>query len=255
MYKGKYQRKPEIVEAEQIQYGPVYIRNRYEGTMIGYKGDWVVTYSNGDEWIYSDEDFKARFEPVRKKYGTLTCIVGSMFSGKSTELLRQARRHEYAGKKVILFKPILDWRYAREKVFTHDGNSMQAIPIDHHKPHEIFEHLDGHDVVCIDEVQFFETLIIEVIQQLLAEGHDVIVSGLDIDRFGNPFTVTMRLMPMAENVLKLRAVCHDCGDDAWISYGHMDEEGQVAVGGDKGDYIPLCRTCYHNRLERDNGDN
>jgi thymidine kinase len=180
------------------------------------------------------------------KAGELSLIVGGMFSGKSTELQRQGRRKELAGKRVLFVKPKIDNRYTEGAISTHDGQDVKAVVIDH--VNEIIvlsQHLEL-DVVCIDEVQFFDIEILQVIEHLLRRGIDVVASGLDLDRFGEPFGAVPVLAMKAEKLTKLNAVCSSCGDDAWVSAGQFKSDSQIEVG-EKDKYTPLCRSCYYEK--------
>jgi thymidine kinase len=166
-----------------------------------------------------------------------------MFSGKSTELQRQGKRHAIAGRKVEYFKPSKDSRYSMESIETHDGNKVTA-----HRIEEAIQlvSLVGFrtNVVCIDEIQFFGKEIVPTIECFLESGIDVIVSGLDLDRFGEPFGNVPELMCKAETVVKLKAVCSECGEDAWVSVGKFKSEEQTVIG-EKTLYTPMCRDCYY----------
>lgn len=184
---------------------------------------------------------------------TLTVIAGGMFAEKTTELQRRGRRLTRAGKRVAYFKPEMDTRYSENEIVTHDGLKVAAINISHKRPIDIFvfNYLQ-YDVYLIDEIQFFELNIIGVIESLLQEGKTVIVAGLDLDFEAKPFTVTSHLMAMAENVVKLHAVCSECGDDAWVS--HKEDNGQrIQLGTDE--YTPMCRKCYSKLKKKGNGSN
>lgn len=172
-------------------------------------------------------------------------IVGGMFSGKTNELHRQGKRHVLADKKVVFYKPIIDNRYSQNHIVTHDNTRVPAIPVS--DPRFMLD-VDV-DVVLIDEVQFFDDSIIGVIEELLLRGTDVIASGLDMDRYGNPFGVVPYLMAKAENVMKLRAVCSSCGEDAWISYSKFESQEQIVLGA-REKYEPLCRSCYHQKTSQ-----
>ena len=138
--------------------------------------------------------------------GWIECITGSMFSGKSEELIRRLRRGIYAKQKVIVFKPAIDDRYHKEKVVSHNGNAIEAINIS--TAREILNHDISHaDVIGIDEVQFFDENIVSIIQQLADQGHRVIVAGLDMDFKGEPFEPMPELLALSEHVTKLQAVC------------------------------------------------
>lgn len=177
------------------------------------------------------------------KTGKLVLNVGSMFSGKSNELQRQGRRYALANKKVLFCKPKLDNRYSDNQIVTHDDSRVPAIVIDN--PYQILDYQDI-DVILIDEVQFFEESLIDVIEKLIKQGTIVVASGLDMDRNGTPFGIVPQLMAIAEEVQKMRAVCAECGEDAWISYSEIESEEQIILGAqDK--YKPLCRTCYYRK--------
>lgn len=180
----------------------------------------------------------------RRMKMTLTVIAGGMFAEKTTELQRRGRRLKRAGNEVAYFKPEMDTRYSENEIVSHDGAKVSAVNIPHEKPIRILTHnYLIPDVYLIDEIQFFDVKIIGVIEVLLQEGKTVIVAGLDLDFEGVPFTVTSHLMGMAENVVKLHAVCSECGDDAWVS--HKEEGGQrIQLGTDE--YTPLCRKCFNN---------
>lgn len=175
----------------------------------------------------------------------LTVITGSMFSGKTSELQRLGRRSELGGKRVLFFKPAIDNRYSENHIVSHDKNKKEAISIREIRQICLYFVLKP-DVVCIDEIQFFnvgETL--EVIDLLLKEGVDVVVSGLDMDSDQNPFGAVPFLMSKAEVVYKLTAICSECGNDAWLSYSEGKSE-QIIIG-EKELYRPLCRACFYEK--------
>lgn len=181
------------------------------------------------------------------KAGKLVVNVGSMFSGKSTELLRQGRRYEIAGKKVLYIKPDADDRYSTSEIVTHDYVRVDCVCAETDLLLKTIE--DHYDAVLIDEGQFFGENLIKLINVCLREGTDVIVSGLDIDRYGKPFGIMPTLMAIADEVHKFRAVCMECGGDAWISYGEFEDDNLVVLGA-KEKYKPLCRTCYYKKEAR-----
>jgi thymidine kinase len=151
--------------------------------------------------------------PMKHHCGAIEVITGSMFSGKTDELIRRLRRATIARQKVQVFKPIFDNRYALEKVTSHAGNHYDALPIQ--QPAEVINHLDEDTtVVAIDEAQFFDNAIIPVIQQLAGRGLRVIVAGLDTDFRGEPFGPMPVIMALAEKVDKLHAICMVCGEEA-----------------------------------------
>jgi thymidine kinase len=185
---------------------------------------------------------------IHEQIGELTVIVGSMFSGKSTELKRQGKRHTIAGKKVMYFKPDIDDRYDGGKglIFTHDGEFVEARKIPPKGVHVFLDTLEEGDVdvVCIDEVQFFDEEIINSIQDLMLNLEcDVIVAGLDMDSEGKPFGVVPKLLAIADHILKVKAVCQECGHDAYISHAIFEKTSQIVVG-EKDKYVPLCKSCH-----------
>lgn len=183
---------------------------------------------------------------MKQRAGELTMIVGGMFSGKSTELQRQGKRNELAGRSVLYFKPAKDTRYKKGAVSTHDGSNVTAHSVG--SSHELLKFVEPREVnvVCIDEVQFFDKDIVRTVNILLMKGIDVVCSGLDLDRFGQPFGEVPQLLCLAEHVTKLNAVCQSCGGDAWVSFSETENKEQVVLG-EKDIYIPLCRSCYYRK--------
>jgi thymidine kinase len=188
---------------------------------------------------------------VLMKAGKLEMDVGGMYAEKSTNLIRKAKRKIRAGKKVVMLKPAIDDRYAVDEVVTHDGISLKAINVRIDPEHNYCDNfgngtshpaIEGADIVCIDEVQFFPQYAVNLIEELLFQGKDVYAAGLDMDRFGKPFGIVPYLMAKAEVVTKHNAVCGFCGADAWVTIGTEDlqNDDQVNVGND---YVPACRTC------------
>ncbi|GIN63081.1 thymidine kinase [Robertmurraya siralis] len=150
---------------------------------------------------------------VVNHHGWVEVVCGSMFSGKSEELIRRVRRAEYAKQKVVVFKPKIDNRYSSDAVVSHNGTSFNAIPIAHST--DIFKYIESNEeIVAIDEVQFFDSEIVSVIQHLADSGHRVIAAGLDQDFRGEPFGQMPNIMAIAESVTKLQAVCTVCGSPA-----------------------------------------
>ncbi|MHD0397174.1 thymidine kinase [Staphylococcus simulans] len=177
--------------------------------------------------------------------GWIECITGSMFSGKSEELIRRLKRGMYAKQKVVVFKPAIDNRYHKEKVVSHNGNAIEAITIK--AAEEIFEQdLTGVDVIGIDEVQFFENSVVDIAQKLAEQGHRVIVAGLDMDFRGEPFEPMPQLMAVSELVTKLQAVCAVCGASASRTQRLINgkpakaDDPIIMVGADES-YEPRCR--------------
>nr|WP_302328543.1 thymidine kinase [Salirhabdus salicampi] len=177
--------------------------------------------------------------------GWLETICGSMFSGKSEELIRRVRRATYAKLAVKVFKPVIDNRYAEEAVVSHDGASVVAKPIE--RSIDIYDYIDENvDVIGIDEVQFFDERIVEVTQDLADRGYRVIVAGLDSDFRGEPFGPVPRLMSLSESVTKLNAICPICGSPASRTQRLIDgkpasyDDPVILVGASES-YEPRCR--------------
>jgi len=181
------------------------------------------------------------------KRGSVEVITGSMFSGKTEELIRRLRRAQYAGLKVEIFKPSLDKRYSENRVVSHDEKSIVSTPVDHATA--ILLLADKVSVVGIDEAQFFDISIIEVCNRLADNGVRVIIAGLDMDFMGKPFGPMPGLMAIAEFVTKVHAICMRCGNLAQYSFRKSDEE-QVVVLGEKDKYEPLCRNCFNLALKK-----
>jgi len=173
--------------------------------------------------------------------GSVEVITGSMFSGKTEELIRRLRRAQYAGLKVVIFKPAIDKRYSETKVVSHDERSIVSTPVEHAS--SILLLAGDADVVAVDEAQFFDASVIEVCSQLADAGTRVIVAGLDMDFMGNPFGPMPGIMAIAEFVTKVHAICMRCGNLAQYSFRKTDES-QVVLLGEKNLYEPLCRSCY-----------
>ncbi len=176
-----------------------------------------------------------------KRMGTIEVITGSMFSGKTEELIRRMKRAGYARQKIEIFKPAIDVRYSVEDVVSHDENSIRSTPVENSS--NILLLSADVDVVGIDEAQFFDKHLIEVVVQLANQGIRVIVAGLDMDFKGNPFGPIPGLMAVADFVTKVHAVCMRCGSNAQFSH-RMSEKEQVVLLGEKDIYEPLCRRCY-----------
>ncbi|WP_167262043.1 thymidine kinase [Alkalibacillus almallahensis] len=182
---------------------------------------------------------------VMKHSGWLEVICGSMFSGKSEELIRRVRRATYGNLNVRVFKPAIDNRYEEESIVSHNGNSIIARPID--DVQDIYDNIDDNvDMVGIDEVQFFDDQVIEVAQYLADQGVRVIVAGLDQDFRGEPFGALPQLLSMAENVTKLNAICPYCGSPASRTQRLIDgkpasyDDPVILVGASES-YEPRCR--------------
>ena len=176
------------------------------------------------------------------KRGWIEVICGSMFSGKTEELIRRLKRAKFANKKVEIFKPQLDTRYDIENIVSHDANKIQSTPISNSQ--NILLLAEGVEVVGIDEAQFFDQELPQVCEKLALKGVRVIVAGLDMDFRGKPFGPVPDLMAMAEYVTKLNAICMKCGNLATHSYRLGSEDARVLIG-EKDRYEPRCRFCYH----------
>ena len=177
--------------------------------------------------------------------GWIETITGSMFSGKSEELIRRLRRGIYAKQKVIVFKPAIDDRYHKEKVVSHDGNEIEAINISTSR--EILnQDLDDVDVIGLDEVQFFDGEIVNIVEQLAKNGHRVVVAGLDMDFRGEPFEPMPKLLAVSEQVTKLQAVCAVCGSPSSRTQRLINGEpakidDPIILVGANESYEPRCR--------------
>ena len=185
---------------------------------------------------------------VTGKRGAIEIITGSMFSGKTEELIRRLRRAQFAGLKVEIFKPSMDKRYSETRIVSHDEKSIVSTPVDNAA--SILMLAGEVNVIGIDEAQFFDNSIVDVCTRLADNGIRVIVAGLDIDFMGKPFGPMPALMAIAEFVTKVHAICMRCGNLAHYSFRKSDEE-QVVVLGEKDKYEPLCRTCYN--IAKENG--
>lgn len=182
-----------------------------------------------------------------KKAGWIEVICGSMFSGKTEELIRRLKRAQFANQKVEIFKPALDVRYSKEEVVSHDAHAIPSTPVE--TADSILLLTGDVEVVGIDEAQFFDENIVGVCQLLANKGIRVICAGLDMDYLGKPFGPMPALMAVAEYVTKVHAICVRCGNLAHHSH-------RIAVGdklvmlGEKDTYEPICRHCF-NRLREE----
>lgn len=168
-------------------------------------------------------------------------ICGSMFSGKTEELIRRLKRAQFAKQKVEIFKPSVDTRYDENEVVSHDANAIHSTPVPNSS--NILILADDVDVVGIDEAQFFDMGLIDVCNQLANSGIRVIIAGLDMDYLGKPFGPIPGLMATAEYVTKVHAICMKCGELANHSHRFLQQDGLVVLG-EKESYEPLCRSCY-----------
>jgi thymidine kinase len=181
-----------------------------------------------------------------KRKGSIEVICGSMFSGKTEELIRRMKRAQYAKQKVEIFKPAIDNRYDEIKVVSHDSNSIHSTPVP--SSANILLLANDVQVVGIDEAQFFDNGLTEVCNQLANNGVRVIVAGLDMDYLGNPFGPMPALLAIAEYVTKVHAICMHCGNLANHSHRITDEADLVLLG-ETNNYEPLCRACFYEAKE------
>ncbi len=183
---------------------------------------------------------------IPTRAGWIEVICGSMFSGKTEELLRRLKRAVIAKQKVEIFKPAIDIRYSVEQVVSHDANAIASSPVESASQILLMTH--DATVVGIDEAQFFDEQITSVCKTLANRGIRVIVAGLDMDYLGNPFGPMPALMASAEYVTKTHAICMNCGDLAMYSHRIVSNKQQLLLGEEDA-YEPLCRKCF---LEKQN---
>ena len=176
-----------------------------------------------------------------QRSGWIEVICGSMFSGKTEELIRRLKRAKIANQRVEIYKPKIDTRYDDLNVVSHDANTILATPIEN--SNKLLENTEGVDVVGIDEAQFFDKNLTEVCQKLALKGIRVVVAGLDMDYRGEPFGPVPQLLAVAEYITKVHAICSHCGNLATHSYRKVANNEQVMLG-EKDTYEPRCRTCY-----------
>ena len=173
--------------------------------------------------------------------GRIEVVCGSMFSGKTEELIRRMRRAQFAKQRVEIFKPAIDVRYSEEAVVSHDQKHIQSTPID--SSASILLLANDIEVVGIDEAQFFDEGIVDVCNQLANRGVRVIVAGLDMDFKGVPFGPMPALCAIADEVTKVHAICVKCGSLAYVSHRKVQNDKRVLLGETQ-EYEPLCRECY-----------
>jgi thymidine kinase len=177
----------------------------------------------------------------KKKVGSVEVIAGSMFSGKTEELIRRLKRAKIAKLKVEIYKPAMDVRYSETEVVSHDENSIRSTPVENSA--NILLLSGDVDVIGIDEAQFFDKGLIEVAEKLADMGVRVIIAGLDMDFKGVPFGPIPGLMAIADYITKVHAICVKCGNVAQFSH-RLSEKEQVVLLGEKNIYEPLCRGCF-----------
>ena len=184
-------------------------------------------------------------EQNRDPRGSIEVICGSMFSGKTEELIRRLKRARIAKQKVEIFKPAMDVRYHEAKVVSHDENAIVSTPVA--SASEILFYAGNAEIVGIDEAQFFDDELVPVCNKLAAMGVRVIVAGLDMDYLGKPFGPMPALLATAEYVTKVHAVCMKCGNLAHYSH-RIIESDKLVVLGETESYEPLCRICYQETI-------
>ncbi len=187
--------------------------------------------------MFSERDQKS----PRQRRGTIEVVCGSMFSGKTEELIRRMKRAQFAKQKVEIFKPAIDVRYSDTDVVSHQGNAIPSTPVD--SSGNILLLASDVEVVGVDEAQFFDAGIVDVCTQLAAQGIRVIVAGLDMDFQGVPFGPMPALMAIADDVYKTHAICVHCGDLAYVSHRLVASEKRVLLGETES-YEPICRSCF-----------
>jgi len=186
--------------------------------------------------------FLEQFPIQNRSNGWIEVICGSMFSGKTEELIRRLRRAEFARQDLILFKPSVDIRYSDKNVVSHRGTEFNAVLVADSK--EILDAVKDHKVVAIDEAQFFDADLVEVASELAGRGIRVILAGLDMDYTGAPFGPMPALLAAAEYVSKVHAICVSCGNLAQFSNRLVSDTDQVMLGAVE-EYRPLCRSCFN----------
>lgn len=180
------------------------------------------------------------------KKGWIEVVCGSMFSGKTEELIRRMKRAQIAKQKIEIFKPKIDTRYSEEEVVSHNANAILSTPVD--SPHNILLLANDVEVVGIDEAQFFDDGLVEVCNALANRGIRVIVAGLDMDFLGKPFGPIPKLLATAEYVTKVHAICVKCGDLAHHSH-RLTKTDKLVLLGETDVYEPLCRSCFQSVIE------
>ena len=185
--------------------------------------------------------FLEHFPTEGRQHGWIEVICGSMFSGKTEELIRRIKRAQFANQNIKIFKPSIDTRYDLVDVVSHDSNSIPSLVMQ--KSTDIYQHVEGVNCVGIDEAQFFDLELPKVCEKLALKGVRVIVAGLDMDFRGVPFGPIPHLLATAEYITKVHAICPHCGALATHSY-RLSAEKDTVVIGEKDKYEPRCRVCY-----------
>jgi thymidine kinase len=178
----------------------------------------------------------------KERNGWIEVICGSMFSGKTEELIRRLKRAKIANRKVEIFKPGIDVRYDVINVVSHDANAIHSTPIDHSSSLLLLS--DGIEVVGIDEAQFMDAELPGTCEKLAKRGIRVIIAGLDMDFEGRPFGPMPALLSIADYITKVHAICMKCGDIAHFSYRRGHDKNRILLG-EKDIYEPRCRSCFY----------
>ena len=180
--------------------------------------------------------------------GRIEVVCGSMFSGKTEELIRRLKRAKFARQRVIIFKPVIDTRYSDTNVVSHDHNAIPSTPVQDSEG--VLQNAAGYDVIGIDEAQFFDEGLVDVCNKLAYRGMRVVVAGLDMDFKGIPFGPMPALCAVADEVTKVHAICVKCGALAYVSQRLVKNDSQVMLG-EKMEYDPLRRECYREAIAED----
>ncbi len=181
-------------------------------------------------------------QSANQRIGSIEVVCGSMFSGKTEELIRRIKRAKYAKQRIQIFKSGVDIRYSEEEVVSHDANAIPSTPID--TSGSLLLLCNDVDVIGIDEAQFLDNGLVDVCSKLANSGIRVIVAGLDMDFKGRPFGPIPGLLAIADDVMKVHAVCMQCGRPAQFSHRLVNNDKTVLIGETE-KYEPLCRRCYN----------
>ncbi|MBM7550565.1 thymidine kinase [Peptoniphilus gorbachii] len=185
--------------------------------------------------------------------GRMILHTGSMFSGKTSSLEKDLKRFSIANYKVVAFKPMIDKRYSRKEIVTHDKISLEAIEVESSAEILEFAEKNSPEVIGIDEVQFLKDSPDEVeknLEKILEMGITVVMAGLDMDYMAKPFEIVKEIMPKVDYLNKHHAVCKRCGTDAWVSHRKIKSDKRVELGAVE-EYEPLCRSCYREAIHED----
>lgn len=180
--------------------------------------------------------------------GSVEVICGSMFSGKTQELIRRLKRLKVAKKKFIVFKPAIDIRYDKNKIVSHNKDCINANVVNNIS--EIKNLISDEEVIAIDEAQFFDETLISLCNDLANRGKRIIICGLDMDYLGVPFGIMPSLMAISDSITKLHAICSDCGNTANYSYRKSSDQDRIVIG-EQDEYKALCRVCFSKKKNRE----